>query len=78
MCNYLNDNLNGCYDNLNGCSLYLGYIFVKNVQKIYSLFVQVNFQNCAAIKKNVTMVSKHSLIQISLYPLLTGQYMLPY
>jgi hypothetical protein len=29
-------------------------------------------------KKKVTMVSKHTLVQISLYPWLNGQYMLPY
>ena len=29
-------------------------------------------------KKKVTMVSKHTLVQISLYPWLNRQYMLPY
>ena len=53
------------------------YIFMKFVQKMYSLFVWYIF-NCAAIKKKVTMVPKHTLVQISLYPWLNGQYMLPY
>ena len=34
-CNYLNN-----YYNLNGCSLHLVYIFMKNVQKMYSLLVE--------------------------------------
>ena len=33
MCNYLNN-----YDNLNWCSLHSVYFFMKNVQKMYSLF----------------------------------------
>ena len=34
---------------------------------------------CSMIKKKkVTMVSKHTLVQISLYPWLNGQYLLPY
>ena len=41
------------------------------------LICLVNFQNCAA-KKKVTMVSKHTLVQISLYPWLNGQNMLQY
>jgi hypothetical protein len=44
------------------------------------LICLVYFQNCAAMKKQKkdTMVSKHTLVQISLYPWLNGQYMLPY
>jgi hypothetical protein len=40
---------------------------MKLVQKMYSLFVWYIFKT-AAIKKKVTMVSKHTLVQISLYP----------
>jgi hypothetical protein len=39
-------------------------ICTKNV----FLICLVYFQNYAAIKKKVTMVSKHSLVQLSLYP----------
>jgi hypothetical protein len=50
-------------------------ICTKNV----FLICLVYFQNCAAIKKKkVTMVPKHTLVQISLYPWINGQYMLPY
>jgi len=38
---------------------------MKNVPKMYSLFV------CAAIKK-ITMVSKHTIIILTLYPWVTG------
>ena len=72
MCNYLNND-----DNLNGCSLHSVYIFMKNVQKNVFLIYLVIFQKCAAVNK-VTMVSKHILFQIALYPWHTGQYMLPY
>ena len=51
---------------------------MKFAQKNVFLNCLVYFQNCAAIKKKVTMVSKHTLVQISLYPWLKGQYMLPY
>jgi hypothetical protein len=54
--------------------IHLYEICTKNV----FLICLVYFQNCAAIKKKVTMVSKHTLVQISLYPWLNGQYMLPY
>ena len=42
------------------------------------LICLVYFQNCAAIKRKVTMASKHTVVKISLYPWLNGQYMLPY
>ena len=42
------------------------------------LICLVYVQNCSNNKKKVTMVSKHTLVQISLYPWLNGQYMLPY
>ena len=45
------------------CILYLSGIFSKL---------------CSNKKKKVTMVSKHTLVQISLYLWLNGQYMLPY
>ena len=51
---------------------------MKFVQKMYSLFVWYIFKTAAIKKKKVTMVSKHTLVQISLYPWLNGQYMLPY
>ena len=57
--------------------IHLYEICTKNV----FLICLVYFQICAAIKKKkkkVTMVSKHTLVQISLYPWLNGQYMLPY
>ena len=76
MFNYLNN-----YDNLNGCSLNSAYIFMKNVpQKCISyIYLTGKFSKlCAQQKKKVTMVSKHTLIQISTYLWLTGQYMLPY
>jgi hypothetical protein len=50
---------------------------MKNVQKMYSLFVWFILK-LRSNKKKVTMVSKHPLVQISLYPWLNGQYMLPY
>ena len=69
MCNYLNK-----YTNLNDAHYILYEICTKNVFLIFLVY----FQNCAAIKKKkVTMVSKHTLVQISLYPWLNGQYMLP-
>jgi ABC-type antimicrobial peptide transport system permease subunit len=46
---------------------------MKNVQKMYSLFVWYIFKTAT-----INMVSKHTLIQISLYPWLTGKYILPY
>ena len=59
--------------------IHLCEICTKNVFLICLVYY---FQNCAAIKKKkkkkVTMVSKHTLVQISLYPWLNGQYMLPY
>ena len=55
--------------------IHLYEICTKNV----FLICLVYFQNCAAInKKKITMVSKHTLVQISLYPWLNGQYMIPY
>ena len=63
MCNYLNK-----YTNLNDAH----EICTKNV----FLICLVYFQNCSN-KKKVTMVSKHTIVQISLYPWLNGQYMLP-
>ena len=48
---------------------------MKNVQNMYSLFVWFIFKTAA---KKVSMVSKHTLVQISLYPWLTGKFMLPY
>jgi hypothetical protein len=48
--------------------------FMKNVQKMYSLFVWYIFKT----GQQFTMVSKHTLVQISLYSWLNGQYMLPY
>ena len=54
--------------------IHLYEICTKNV----FLICLVYFQNCAAIKKKGTMASKHTLVQISLYPWLNGQYMLPY
>ena len=57
--------------------IHLYEICTKNVFLICLVYY---FQNCAAIikKKKVTMVSKYTLVQISLYPWLNGQYMLPY
>jgi hypothetical protein len=54
-----------------------GIHLMKNVQKMYSLFVWFILK-LRSNKKKVTMVSKHPLVQISLYPWLNGQYMLPY
>ena len=53
------------------------HLYEKCTKNVF-LICLVYFQNCAAIKKKVTMVSKHTLVQISLYPWLNGQYMLPY
>ena len=53
--------------------IHLYEICTKNV----FLICLVYFQNCSN-KKKVTMVSKHTLVQISLYPWLNGQYMLLY
>ena len=54
--------------------IHLYEICTKNV----FLICLVYFQNCSNKKKKVTIVSKHTLVQISLYPWLNGQYMLPY
>ena len=74
MCNYLNK-----YTNLNDAH-YIRYTSLYDIcTKNVFLICLVYFQNCAAIKKKkVTLVSKHTLVQISLYPWLNGQYMLPY
>ena len=53
--------------------IHLYEICTKNVFLICLVYFQ-NYSN----KKKVTMVSKHTLVQISLYPWLNGQYMLPY
>ena len=65
MCNYLNN-----YDNLNGWSLHSVYIFMKNVHKkcIPYLTDSGKFSKRCSNKKKVKMISKHTLIQISLYP----------
>ena len=63
MCNYLNN-----YDNSNGWSLHSVYIFMKNVQKKCIPYLTGKFSKLCSNKKEVTMVSKHTLIQISLYP----------
>ena len=57
--------------------IHLCEICTKNVFLICLVYY---FQNCSnkKKKKKVTMVSKHTLVQISLYPLLNGQYMPPY
>ena len=73
MCNYLNK-----YTNLNDAH-YIRYASLYEIcTKNVFLICLVYFQNCAAIKKKVTLVSKHPLVQISLYPWINGQYMLPY
>ena len=74
MCNYLNK-----YTNLNDAH-YIRYTSLYDIcTKNVFLICLVYFQNCAAIKKKkVTMVPKHTLVQISLYPWINGQYMLPY
>ena len=73
MCNYLNT-----YTNLNDAH-YIRYTSLYEIcTKNVFLICLVYFQNCAAIKKKVTLVSKHTLVQISLYPWINGQYMLPY
>ena len=53
--------------------IHLYEICTKNVFLICLVYI---FKT--AIEKKVTMVSKHSLVQISLYPWLNGQNMLPY
>ena len=61
MCNYLNN-----YDNLNGWSLYCLHLYEKCTKKMYSLFEWSIFKT-EAIKKKVTIVSKPTLVQTSLY-----------
>ena len=68
MCNYLNK-----YTNLNDTH-YIRYTSLWNLYKKCIPYLSGIF----SIKKKVTMVSKHTLIQISLYPWLTGKYILPY
>jgi hypothetical protein len=63
MCNYLNK-----YTNLNDAH-YIRYTSLWNLYKKIFLICLVYFQNCAAIKKKVTMDSKHTLVQISFIPL---------
>ena len=53
--------------------IHLYEICTKNVFLIFLVY----FQLCSN-KKKVTMVPKHTLVQISLYPWLNGQHMLPY
>ena len=65
MCNYLNK-----YTNSNDAHYFRYTSFMKNVQKMYSLFVWYIFKTV----QQFTMVSKHTLVQISLYPWLNGQY----
>ena len=72
MCNYLNK-----YTNLNDVH-YIRYTSLYEIcTKNVFLICLVYFQNCSN-KKKVTLVSKHTLVQISLYPWINGQYMLPY
>ena len=52
------------------------HLYEKCTKNVFHICL-VYFQNCAAIKKKVTMVSKHTLVQISLDPWLNGKYMLP-
>jgi hypothetical protein len=49
--------------------LYILFTSLKNVHKknVFLIWL-VNFQNCAAIEKKVTMVSKYALNQICWYP----------
>ena len=54
--------------------IHLYEICTKNV----FLICLVYSQNCAAIKKKSHYGFKAYLVQISLYPWLNGQYMLPY
>jgi hypothetical protein len=47
--------------------------------RIYDFWLPLgNNEELNNVKKKVTMVPKHTLVQISLYPWLNGQYMLPY
>jgi hypothetical protein len=73
MCNYLNK-----YINLNDAH-YIRYTSLWNLFKKCIPYLSGIFSKLCSNKKNpVTMVSKHTLVQISLYPWLNGQYMLPY
>jgi hypothetical protein len=53
------------------------HLYEKCTKNVFHICL-VYFQNCAERKRKITMVSKHTLAQISLDPRLNEQYMLPY
>ena len=55
--------------------IHLRHLYEICSKNVFLIFL-VYFQLCS--NKKVTMVPKHTLVQISLYPWLNGQYMLPY
>ena len=63
MCNYFNK-----YTNLNDAHYIRIHLYEKCTKNVF-LICLVYLQNCAAIKKKVTMVSKHTL---SKYPYTLG------
>ena len=72
MCNYVNKNTN-----LNDAH-YIRHTSVWNLYKKCIPYLSGIFSKLCSNKKKVTMVSKHTIVQISLYSWINGQYMLPY